>query len=160
MDVPPCVVSADPDGRFNAYVDVHITRSESTVELIRCWGGPSSTSDSAEDEASHKAVKKLAQELDLHVKDYNYDEALFYKNLSDQLSANFSTFSNQYNKLVWEYNFIKERYIASTTEKNELIADRLRIQHAIECSSVISRYSPPAAITATPVSEITSPPLG
>ncbi len=146
MDVPDCVVSVDMDAKFIAYIDIPISRNESTVELVRCWSTQSSTADVAEEDASRKAVKCLVLELDLHVRDTNYDDALFYKSMNDQLTLNLSTLANQYNKLVWDYNFLKECYLSTVTEKNDLAADRVKIQQALEeCNAVIHGHpsSPP-----------------
>ncbi len=141
MDVPPCVVSTDTEGKFVAYIDIHITRNDSIVELIRCWSGPSSTAGAAEEEASHNTVKRLTQELDLHVRDVNYDDALFYKSMNDQLTLNLSNLANHYNKLVWDYNFLKDCYVSTAAQKNELTTDRLKIPQAIEeCNAVINGH--------------------
>ncbi len=157
MDVPPCVVSTDIDGKYIAYIDIHIGRNDSIVELIRCWSGPSSTAVTAEEDASRNAVKRLVQEMDLHVRDVNYDDVLFYKSMNDQLTLNLSNLANQYNKLVWDYNFLKECYVSTASQKNDLTADRLKIQQALaECNAVLNGYSsvppvePPSVATPVP----------
>ncbi len=153
MDIPDCVVSADMDGKFIAYIDIPIGRNDSTVELVRCSSTPSSTAGAAEEDASRNAVKRLVLELDLHVRDINYDDALFYKSMNDQLILSLSTLATQHNKLAWEYNFLKECYLSTVTEKNDLAADRVKIQQALEeCAAVINGHpsAPPVEPPAVP----------
>ncbi len=150
MAIPDCVVSVDTDGKYIAYIDIHVSRSNSIVEIMRCWSVPAGTSDAAEEDASRNAVRRLVQELDLNVRDVNYDDALFYKSMNDQLTLNLSTLASQYNKLVWDYKFLKECYVSAVSQKNELIADRLKIQQALEECNVVINGQPSAPPVETP----------
>ncbi len=83
--------------------------------FIWCWSTPACTAPAAD------AVQQLTQELDLHVRDVNCDDALFYENMNNQLIMNLSTLASQYNKLVWDYNFLKDCYVFTVAQKNELV---------------------------------------
>lgn len=92
------MVVVDGNGNFLVYIDLHITWNESITEVIRRWGTESSTSAGAEKEAGHIALKRLVGELDLHVKDVNYDDNIFHK-------------------LAQEYSFLKDFRFCYHTKK-------------------------------------------
>ncbi len=81
------MLSTDTEGHFLAYMDIHVPRGESVVEAVRCWSTQSATSISAEQGVARSTIKRLVEEFDLQVKDVNYDDSLFYKNLYDHLST-------------------------------------------------------------------------
>nr|CAD1818707.1 unnamed protein product [Ananas comosus var. bracteatus] len=66
----------------------------------------------------------VRDECDLKLKDINYDDSLFYKNLYDHQTTNYVILSAQYGNLSWEYNLLKDEYVD----------DRIKLRNAIvEC---------------------------
>lgn len=90
IETPLCVVTPAAEGTYDAYIDLPIPRDESIVEMVRCWGAQSSTSAAVEHDDARVAIKRMVQEYDLQVKDVNYDDNIFYKNLYNHTTTKFA----------------------------------------------------------------------
>nr|CAD1838511.1 unnamed protein product [Ananas comosus var. bracteatus] len=160
VEVPQFVVSVDAEGKFLAYADVSIQRSGTIVESTRCWSAQSSTSAAAEQDAARLAVKKLVDELDLDVTDANYDRYLLYKGLYDHVTIENVVVVAQYNKLMQDYNLLRDCYVSTVIQKNEYVDDRIKIRRAInECHAVVNRLGPIDPDTESAASGALSAPL-
>nr|CAD1818676.1 unnamed protein product [Ananas comosus var. bracteatus] len=69
IETPQCIVTPAAEGTYLAYIDLSVPRDESIVEMVRCWGGQSSTSAASEQDAARLTIKRMVEEFGLHVKD-------------------------------------------------------------------------------------------
>ncbi|XP_020080193.1 uncharacterized protein LOC109703878 isoform X1 [Ananas comosus] len=60
--------------QFCAFVDVQVPRCSRFMEVIACWGSPSSDSSLSENEAARAAIETLRSELQFDIRDPNYTE--------------------------------------------------------------------------------------
>lgn len=90
------------------YIDLQIPQSKTVVETVQCAIAQFPTSARAEQDAARIALKRLKDECDLHIKDINYDDSAFYKNLYDHQITGYAILFAQYSNLSREYNFLKE----------------------------------------------------
>ncbi len=77
MKVPHCELTIDTNGRYYAYMDLPIVRNESIFEVVRCWGSLFPYSAAAKQDAARTAIQRLRDELDLQIKDANYEDRVF-----------------------------------------------------------------------------------
>nr|CAD1820629.1 unnamed protein product [Ananas comosus var. bracteatus] len=124
METSQCVVAPAAEGTYLAYIDLPIERNESIIEIVRCWGLQSSTSAEAEHDAARVATKRMVEELDLQVRDVNFDDSIFYKNLYNHLATKYAMLFAQYMNLVREYNFVKDCYVATLAQINEFVIEQ------------------------------------
>nr|CAD1834940.1 unnamed protein product [Ananas comosus var. bracteatus] len=112
-------------------------RSEIVVQTVRCSSSQFPTSAGASRMLQRLALRRIRDECDLKLKDINYDDSLFYKNLYDHQTTNYAILSAQYGNLSWEYNLLKDEYVD----------DRIKLRNAIvECVNRLPAEQPaPAA---------------
>nr|CAD1829959.1 unnamed protein product [Ananas comosus var. bracteatus] len=124
-------------------------------------GAQSSTSAAAEHDVARVAIKRMVGEYDMQVKDVNYDDSIFYKNLYNHLTTKFAILFAHYTNLLQEYNFVKDCYVTTLAQINEFVTERVQIRCAIEeCYAVINRLVPLPPIAETDSSDGTSALLG
>lgn len=140
LEIPQCEVTTNSDGQFVAYVDLHIPSDGPVVEVAHCWGSASAISSIAEQGAAHVAIRRLKDELDLQIKDANYEEQSCYKNMYDQLTNQYAVLFGKYDKVKWELGLLKNCFNSVVTQKDEFLSEHSKIRAAIEeCHGVISR---------------------
>ncbi len=162
MIVPQFEMTTNAAGQFVGCVDVQIGCEGSVAEVVRCWGGPFPVASAAEQDAACVAIKRLKEDLDLHIKDANYDDQFYYKSMYDHLSNQYATLSARYSRAKWELGMLKECHSSLAAQKEQFIAERVKIRGAVnECHALINRLgvgtndpsSDPAdsnSVTATP----------
>nr|CAD1822856.1 unnamed protein product [Ananas comosus var. bracteatus] len=60
--------------QFCAFVDVQVPRCSHFMEVIPCWGSPSTDSSLSKNEAARSAIETLRNELQFDIGDANYTE--------------------------------------------------------------------------------------
>lgn len=111
---------------------------EYIFEVVHCRGSPYPTSDEAKHDAACVAIHRLKDDLELHIKDANYKDIVFYKNIYNHLTVEHTSLYTKYNKLKWEYRLLKNSY-NSMAQKDEYAAERVKTCAAInECHSVVN----------------------
>ncbi len=132
IETPPCEVTVAAEGWFLAYIDLQVPRDCPMIETVRCWGGPSPDVSLAKEDAAREVVQKIKSEFELHIRDANYEEYIFYKNLYDHVAAQHSDLLVRFNNLEREYTLLKSSYVAVVCEKTELVADWAKMRHTID----------------------------
>nr|CAD1835561.1 unnamed protein product [Ananas comosus var. bracteatus] len=131
-------------------LQLEIPCSEFVAEIIRRWGAQSLMSLGAEQDTTHITIKRLTNEYDLHIKNVNYDNSIFYKSLHDHLTMEYAVLFAQCTNLAQESDFLKECYISTIAQKNKFVIERVKIHHAIEeCYAIVNHLDVvPSAIAA------------
>nr|CAD1837255.1 unnamed protein product [Ananas comosus var. bracteatus] len=106
--VPNCVATAGAEGWFVAYIDLPIARNRAIVEIARCWGAASPHFLLAKDDSARVAIQRMKAELDLHIKDINYDDCIMYKSMYDNVTVQFNDLLGQFIKLKCEHSILRD----------------------------------------------------
>ncbi len=148
--MPVCELTLDAESIYSACIDLSVPHEESIFEIVCCLGSPNPTFDGAEQDAARVAVHRLMDELDLQIKDANYEDILLYKNLYNHLIMEHTTLYEKYNKLKWEYRLLKDSYNSVIIQSDEYVAERVRVRDAIkECHFVMMQLNPVPSATET-----------
>ncbi len=140
MVVPQFEMTTNADGQYVCCVELHIPYENVGSEVVRCWGSPSPVAGSAEQDAAYVAIKRLKEDLDLHVKDANYEDRFYYKNMYDHLANQHATLFAKYGRVKWELAMLKECHSSLAAQKEQFVAERVKIRAAIEeCHTLINR---------------------
>lgn len=67
-------VTLNTDEHFCSHVDVEVPRCSHFMEIITCWGSPSTDANHSAYDAARVAIGKLSNELAFEVRDANYEE--------------------------------------------------------------------------------------
>nr|CAD1837495.1 unnamed protein product [Ananas comosus var. bracteatus] len=129
--VPDCVATVGAEGCFVAYIDLPIARNGAIVEIARCWGGASSDFLMAKDDSAHVAIQRMKAELDLHIKDINYDDCIMYKSMYDNVTAQLNDLLGQFNKLKREHSILRDCYASSVAEKLRYIDEHAKMHRTM-----------------------------
>nr|CAD1824806.1 unnamed protein product [Ananas comosus var. bracteatus] len=160
LEIPQCEVTTNSDGQFVAYVDLHIPSDGPIVEVAHCWGSALAISGIAEQDAARVAIRRLKDELNLQIKDANYEEQSCYKNMYDQLTNQYAVLFGKYDKVKWELGMLKNCFNSVVAQKDEFVTERIKIRAAIEeCHCVISRLDAGPSNVAFDPSDPASPPM-
>nr|CAD1842689.1 unnamed protein product [Ananas comosus var. bracteatus] len=129
--VPDCVATVGGEGWYVAYIDLPIARNGAIVEIARCWGAASLDFLLAKDDSARVAIHRMKSELDLHIKDINYDDCIMYKSMYDNVMVQSNDLLDQLNKLKREHSVLRDCYASSIAEKVRYIDENLKLARAV-----------------------------
>nr|CAD1827903.1 unnamed protein product [Ananas comosus var. bracteatus] len=154
VGTPDCIATLGAEGWFVAYIDLPIARSGAIIEIACCWGAASPDILLAKDDSARVAIQRMKAELDLHIKDINYDDCIMYKSMYDNVTVQFSDLLGQFNKLKREHGILRDCYASSVAEKVRYIDEHMKMRRMIaEYNAAINRLRADRATMATDPSE-------
>nr|CAD1842429.1 unnamed protein product [Ananas comosus var. bracteatus] len=155
--VPDCVATVGGEGWYVAYIDLPIARNGAIVEIARCWGAASPYFLLAKDDSACVAIHRMKSELDLHIKDINYDDCIMYKSMYDNVMVQSNNLLDQLNKLKREHSVLRDCYASSIAEKVRYIDENLKLARAVaDQRTTIERLHATCTAMATDPSESSS----
>lgn len=90
------------------------------MEMLTCWGTPSTNIRRTQEDAAWTAVERLRDELHFEIKDSNYEERQFYENLYDQIASKYDALQDQHELLKVDYGILKGQYNSLVDENARL----------------------------------------
>nr|CAD1818604.1 unnamed protein product [Ananas comosus var. bracteatus] len=117
--------------QFCAFVDVQVPRCSRFMEVITCWGSPSSDSILSENEAARAAIEALRTELHFDIRDANYTGKIHFKNLYDSASQKYEDLLNEYEMLKKEHAVLKRFHKSLLDERDRILGDWNEIRASI-----------------------------
>lgn len=124
--MPHCELTINPEGQFVVYVDLRFPLDGPIVEVARCWGSASTIASVAKQDAARVAMQRLKDKLDLQIKDGNYDERLYYKNMYNHLTYQHVVLFEKYGKVKWEFGALKERFNSAFTQNDGFVTEHIK----------------------------------
>nr|CAD1827489.1 unnamed protein product [Ananas comosus var. bracteatus] len=108
----------------------------------------------AKDDSARVAIQRMKAELDLHIKDINYDDCVMYKSMYDNVTVQYSDLLGQFNKLKREHNILRDCYSSSVAEKVRYIDEHVKMRRTInEYHAAINHLRADQTAVATDLSE-------
>ncbi len=115
------------EGLVRIPVYIEFFDEEAEFQSFRCWGGPCTSADQAEENAAQRALSKLHDELPFEVQDFHFEEKKYYENLYNRVSKDHTVLRKKYKKLRSDYNILRRSYIDLLTEKRRDIVDYQKV---------------------------------
>lgn len=110
------------------------------MEVITCWGSPSTDSNETEEDAARLAVETLSKELNFEIRDANYKERKRVENLYDCISRKYEDVRAEFDMLKKEHDVLKRFYISLADEKNQILANWNELKtHLNRCWNVLNQ---------------------
>nr|CAD1842607.1 unnamed protein product [Ananas comosus var. bracteatus] len=127
-------------GQLCSFVDVAVPRCSRFMEVITCWGSPSTDSNETEEDAARVAVETLRKELDFEIRDANYNERRKVEDLYNCVSRKYEDLRNECDMLKKEHDVLKRFYNSLMDEKNRILADWNEVKtHLDSCWSRLNQ---------------------
>nr|CAD1840673.1 unnamed protein product [Ananas comosus var. bracteatus] len=118
------------------------------------YGLPDGRKVYAKDDSARVAIQRMKCELDLHMKDINYDDCIMYKSMYDNVTVQFNDFHGQLNKLKREHSVLRDCYASFVAERIRYIDENQKLSRTIaEYRATIDRLRAGRAAMATDSSE-------
>ncbi len=127
-------VEEDAEGLVRIYVDVEYFDENAELQSVTCLGGPCVSADQAEEDAAHRALKKLRDVFSFEVEDFNFEDKKYFDNLYTCVSTDYSVLRKKFKHLKTDYNLLRRYY-------NDLLIEKGRRSNAAASRQNISATS-------------------
>nr|CAD1833376.1 unnamed protein product [Ananas comosus var. bracteatus] len=79
------------------------------MKIITCHGVSFFESNQAKEDAACAAIKRLRKELGFEVKDVNFEDKKYYKNLHDRIYDEHLELQDEYEMFNFDFDLLKKR---------------------------------------------------
>nr|CAD1832700.1 unnamed protein product [Ananas comosus var. bracteatus] len=111
----------------------------------------------ATEDSARVAIQRMKSELDLHIKDINYDDCIMYKSMYDNVMIRSTNLLGQLGELKREHSVLRDCYASSIAEKVRYIDENLKLSRmAAEQRATIEHLHASRSPMATDPSESSS----